>query len=61
VYSVSVFLRVFPPDDASGSTKGGVLAIANLRGGIEYFEEWHKGGNLTHKQNSMILPLALST
>lgn len=42
---------IFSPTRLIWLEHGGVYAIANLRGGNEYGEEWHKAGMLQNKQN----------
>lgn len=41
----------FNPSAIMFMEQGGVHVVANLRGGSEYGEEWHKGGQLANKQN----------
>ena len=41
----------FSPTRLAWVEQGGVLAIANLRGGGEYGKAWHDAGRLSNKQN----------
>jgi prolyl oligopeptidase len=41
----------FDPADMLWLDEGGTIAVANLRGGGEYGDGWHKAGTREHKQN----------
>lgn len=49
-FSISLTPR-FSVDYAVWMDLGGVVAVANLRGGGEYGEAWHAAGKATNKQN----------
>jgi prolyl oligopeptidase len=49
-FSVSL-TPAFKPDVIAWVEQGGAYAIANIRGGGEYGEEWHKAGQFEKKQN----------
>ena len=50
-YGISMTPRFLGAERRIWLDGGGVYAIANIRGGGEYGEEWHRNGALTHKQN----------
>jgi prolyl oligopeptidase len=49
-YGINLVPR-FSSENLIWLEQGGVYAVANIRGGGEYGEEWHRAGNLANKQN----------
>ena len=45
-------LPTFSAEEAIWLERGGVYAVANIRGGNEFGEDWHKAGMLAKKQNT---------
>lgn len=48
----AISLPYFNPEVAMWVDRGGVFAYANIRGGGEFGDQWHRGGMLENKQNS---------
>jgi prolyl oligopeptidase len=49
-YGINLVPR-FSPENLLWLEQGGVYAVANIRGGGEYGDEWHRAGSLAAKQN----------
>ncbi len=49
-FNVSI-TPAFSPAIAAWVERGGIYAVANLRGGAEYGEQWHRAGMKQNKQN----------
>ena len=49
-----VYEPVFDPTAIAWLERGGILAIAHIRGGGEYGEEWHRGGFMLTKSNTIL-------
>jgi prolyl oligopeptidase len=45
-------MPTFSPEEAVWLERGGIYAVANIRGGSEFGEDWHKAGSGAHKQNT---------
>lgn len=45
-------IPIYNPINIAWIEQGGVLAVANIRGGGEYGKAWHRAGQLENKQNS---------
>lgn len=50
-YGISI-VPVYSPAFLAWAERGGVVAVANVRGGGEYGKAWHDAGRLLNKQNS---------
>jgi prolyl oligopeptidase len=50
-YGLSMTPRFLGPFGRLWLDAGGIYAVANIRGGAEFGEEWHEYGRLTKKQN----------
>lgn len=49
-FNVSI-TPAYSPSIAAWVDRGGIYAVANLRGGAEYGEQWHRAGMKQNKQN----------